>query len=470
MPQLVKATDDEMVYAISGPSRAVRLAFGAALLALTLAWPVYVLVQVVRIGAFFQETSGVVVESRLVEQRQWDRQRQRARTVHTARVRYTYEIDGRRYEGQAIAPGLPYHETELVERFPENATPVVYYNPREPSEAYLIPFLREAAGIGAPRSLCVIVLLLLGLTSGILLRRGVRADGLKLDLQNGTYCRTKGFIWDRQEATGGLSDFRGLRFGREVRGSGRYPVALWAVSLHWHNGDSYPLGEWLDQGEARVQLIDLLKKLDLPIIDPSTGQVVIERPEKLAPGLQERMVKEPDGALGCHEPPSDLEIGHTTDGTRQCFAFPPCFRARTRVVVAVVFVASFGVLQMAGVDPQTRIGREFLTLETLCLAGLAIVTVLGGLREEVVASPTHIERVMKLLHLRMRRQSVLCNTIRDIWFDGIHIVIRSGEDALRIDAAGRARPSDKRWLAGALRTIVAQGASPTHEDKPTCER
>ena len=459
MPQLVKATDDEMVYAISRPSRAVRLAFGAALLALTLAWPAYLLVQMVRVSAFFQETPGVVAESRVVEQRKWDRQRQRARTMRTARVRYTYEIDGRACEGQAIAPGLPYRGTELVERFPRTATPTVYYNPRKVSEAYLTPFLREAAGIDASRGLRIVVLLLLGFASVTLLRRGLRADGLRLDLKNGTYCRTKEYVWDRQEATGGFSDFRGLRFGREVRGSGRYPVAVWVVSLYWHNDDTYLLGEWLDQGEARIQLIRLLKKLDLPIIEPSTRQVVIKRPEKLAPGFQERVAKEHSESLGSLDPPPDLEIGHTTDGMRQCFVFPPCFRARTRIAVAVVFVAFFGILQMAGVDPQTRIEREFLALETLCLAGLAIVMVLGGLREEVVATPTRIERAMRLLHVRLRRQSVPCNTIKDIWFDGIQIVIRSGDEALRIDAAAQARPSDKRWLAGVLRTIAAQGVS-----------
>ena len=470
MPQLVKATDDEMVYAISRPSRAVRLAFGAALLALTLVWPIYVLVQVARVSAFFEEASAVVVESRVVEQHEWDRQRQRTRTTQTARIRYTFEIDGRAYESQAIAPGLPYHGTELVEKFPKTATPAVYYNPREPSEAYLVPFLREAAGVSASQALCVIVLLLLGFASVTLLVRGLRADGLALDLKSGTYCRTKGYVWDRQEATGDFSDLKGLRFGREVRGSGRYPVAVWVVSLYWHNGDTYPLGEWLDQGEARSQLIDLLKKLDLPIIDPLTGQVVIERPEKLDPGLQERMVKEHDGALACHAPPSDLEIGHTTDGTRQCFVFPPCFRGRTRVAVAVVFVGFFGILQMVGVDPQTRIEHEFLTMETLCLAGLAVVMILGGLREEVVANSTCIERAMELLHLRLRRQSVAYNAIKDIWFDGIQIVIKSHDDALRIDAAARARPCDKRWLAGALRAIVAQGASETHEDRRTCEQ
>ena len=463
MPQLITATDDEMVYAISRPARIVRLAFGAVLLALTLAWPIYLLVQVVRVSVLFQETSGVVIESQVVEQLEWDRQHQSVRTAASAKIRYTYEINGRVYRGQALAPGLPCHGTSLVERFPKTATPTVYYNPREPSEAYLLPFLGQAAGISASHALCTTVLLLLGAASATLLIRGVRADGLRLNLENETYYRTRGFIWNRQEATGSFSDFKGLRFGREVRGSGRYPVALWIAALHWHNDDTYLLGEWLDQGEARAQLIDLLKKLDLPIVDPSTGQVVIERPERLDPGLQERMAKERDDAPGAHEPPPDLEIGHTTDGVHQRFVFPACFRGGTRVTLAAVFVALFGMLQMAGVDPQTRIEGGFLVLETLCLAGLAFVMALGGLREEVVTSPTHIERAVKLLHLRLRRQSVASRAVRDIWFDGIQIVIKSQENALRIDAAARARPSDKRWLAGALRAVVDRGASETGE-------
>lgn len=65
-------------------------------------------------------------------------------SVYGADVRYTYAVDGERYEGSRVAygdhqeMGRSYGET-LVSRYPEGAMVTVFYMPGDPSESLLEP-------------------------------------------------------------------------------------------------------------------------------------------------------------------------------------------------------------------------------------------------------------------------------------------------------------------------------------------
>ena len=54
---------------------------------------------------------------------------------------YTFEVEGKTYESWCISPGLRMSSRSIakgtVKRYPRGAAMTVYYNPRNPSDAYL---------------------------------------------------------------------------------------------------------------------------------------------------------------------------------------------------------------------------------------------------------------------------------------------------------------------------------------------
>ncbi|NWG34777.1 MAG: DUF3592 domain-containing protein [Chloroflexi bacterium] len=55
-------------------------------------------------------------------------------------VQYSYQVGGQVYQGQKIAPGMEGGGTgagKVIERYPEGAQVMVFYNPQNPSEAVL---------------------------------------------------------------------------------------------------------------------------------------------------------------------------------------------------------------------------------------------------------------------------------------------------------------------------------------------
>lgn len=67
------------------------------------------------------------------------------------RIKYAYEVDGRRYSSERIVWGgrasgtLPNHAETVVDRYPAGSVVPVHYNPHRPREAVLDP--TETAGL-----------------------------------------------------------------------------------------------------------------------------------------------------------------------------------------------------------------------------------------------------------------------------------------------------------------------------------
>ncbi len=89
--------------------------------------------------------------------------------LYGVQIRYRYDVADRRYTGTAITPGYRYsrdeaEQQELLSRYPVGKRVAVYYNPENPSEAYLqygLPRLLIALLVLALLFLLVVITLLL---------------------------------------------------------------------------------------------------------------------------------------------------------------------------------------------------------------------------------------------------------------------------------------------------------------------
>ena len=457
MPQLLKATSQVMVWGTPPGLRRAMLALGSCFMAAALAWPGYLLVQGLRVRLAFRQTVGRIVVSKRARMPHWDHARGQVTPVRVTYIRYEYEAGGLVYQNDRVAPGLPGAAPELAQRFPAGSQPIVYVNRRQPREAYLTWFYTAAAGLTRRFAAAWACLALLAVAAVMLARRALSARRLELDLDRMVYVRRRGWLWAPRCAEGPFDDLKGLLFTREVRGYGRATAPVWVLSLLWHSGDSYHLGEWPDVEEARELLVDLLKKLDLPVVDPATGQEVMRKPDDHDPNLRERTgeqeARTPSTPAVC-PPPEGGKILCSREGSEIRFVMPPLFHGLTRIVIAVSYVACLLLLQTAGDLVPAKIDRVVATLGMFWLAGIALVIVLGGVREVIVVGPESIERRMHALGLSLRRRVVQCRDVREVWFDGLQVLVRSDEKVLRIDAGQRLRATDKHWMAGVLRAAA----------------
>ncbi len=454
--EVLSQTDDQMVFGAPRATRKAYEAFGALLLAMGLAWPTYLIAQWARVRFRFKKTEGVIVAS-LNSVLLRGRGGELALPAAVPRVRYEYAAGGRRFRSARVAPGLADVGESVARRFPRGMRVDVYYNPRNPREAYLAAFLPEAAGMDARRRLCWAVIAFLLAGGFLLLRAGLWPDELALDFARRTYRLQRGRLAGTRVTEGSFDDFKGLRFRREARGAGRSTQNIVAVYLRWHTGEEFNLGWWLDHDEARAALVDLLVKLDLPIIDPATGRAVISAPDSLIPTLREQADRDRAAGLMTSQLPSlppKLGIRYRMDGDAWRFRLPPFLRGHTRAATAIIFLGVFLLLETSSPRGEAGAQRLRLIVETICLAAAASAVLFGGLREEVVADPDKIEAAMLNLGRRFRVRSIPCSEIKGIWFDGIQVLVRSEDEILHIDSAARARPGDKRWLVEVLRAVV----------------
>jgi len=461
VPQLLKATSQVMVWGTPPGLRRITLVLGSCFMAMALAWPSYLLVQGLRVRLGFQRTAGRIVVSKRARRLRWHHARREAIPVRAAYIRYEYEAGGLVYQNDRVAPGLPDAAPELAQRFAAGSRPMVYVNRRQPRDAYLTCFHTAAAGLTRRFAAAWACLALLTAAAVMLVGRALSARQLELDLGRRVYVRRRGWLWAPRYAEGPFDDLKGLLFTRQVRGYGRATAPVWVLSLLWYSGDSYHLGEWPDVEEARELLVDLLKNLDLPVVDPATGHEVMRKPDDHDPSLRERTGeqegREPSTPAVC-PPPEGCKILCSREGNEIRFVMPPLFRGLTRIVIAVSYVACLLLLLGAHEPGPANIDRVVATLGLFWLAGIALVIVLGGVREVIVVGPESIERRVRALALSLKRRAVQCRDVREVWFDGLQVLVRSPGTVLRIDAAQRVRATDKHWLAGVLRA-AARGES-----------
>ncbi len=88
-------------------------------------------------------TEGVVEVSAVSVSEDWDTESNTRTITYTPKVRYTYEVNGERYQGYRIwfggAPGGSNRRKveAIVARYPQGSRVTVYYNPAKPTEAVL---------------------------------------------------------------------------------------------------------------------------------------------------------------------------------------------------------------------------------------------------------------------------------------------------------------------------------------------
>ena len=128
----------------SGPPAwfvAVPLVAGAV--GLGLGWYAWRQWSAARASRAWPTAAGTVIETELTSRTETYRQQDRieTHTVYAPRVRYAYEVEGRRYEGERIRFGT-YRESEtaaraILDRYPAGASVEVHYDPANPAAATL---------------------------------------------------------------------------------------------------------------------------------------------------------------------------------------------------------------------------------------------------------------------------------------------------------------------------------------------
>jgi hypothetical protein len=86
-------------------------------------------------------TKGVILSSKVKEPPRSSSGSGRTQATHVPRIRYTYTVNGRKYEGSRHTIGHVKGKTaseELVARFPKGKIVTVYYDPKDPSQAVLV--------------------------------------------------------------------------------------------------------------------------------------------------------------------------------------------------------------------------------------------------------------------------------------------------------------------------------------------
>lgn len=89
-------------------------------------------------------------------------------TTHDARITYRYWVDGRKYVSSRVTPetlgfGSRREAVEVVERFPAGGPVKVYYDPKKPGRAVLLPGKRTAGSFPTGFLLTIAFVLLVGL-------------------------------------------------------------------------------------------------------------------------------------------------------------------------------------------------------------------------------------------------------------------------------------------------------------------
>ncbi len=89
-------------------------------------------------------------------------------TSHDARITYRYWVDGRKYVSSGVTPeslgfGSRREAQEVVDRFPPGSKVAVYYDPKRPGRAVLLPGKREHGSTPMGLLLLVAFVLIMGL-------------------------------------------------------------------------------------------------------------------------------------------------------------------------------------------------------------------------------------------------------------------------------------------------------------------
>ncbi len=89
-------------------------------------------------------------------------------TTHDARVTYQYWVEGKTYVSSGVTPeslgfGSRRGAEEVATRFPPGAKVTVYYDPKRPGRAVLLPGKRGAGSVSTVLLLTIALVLLVGL-------------------------------------------------------------------------------------------------------------------------------------------------------------------------------------------------------------------------------------------------------------------------------------------------------------------
>jgi hypothetical protein len=123
----------------------VAAAGGFALMAL---WFTLAFQKMVRDACKWPTTRGKIIATEVEEyvpRFDGDTDNRRPRTMYKPSVLYTYEVNGRQYQGDRVTMGtkvsatLPIVARRLAARYPVGAEVDVHYNPKSPGESVLKP-------------------------------------------------------------------------------------------------------------------------------------------------------------------------------------------------------------------------------------------------------------------------------------------------------------------------------------------
>ena len=302
----------------------------------------------------------------------------------------------------------------------------------------------------------------------------------RLDLVQRTYYRKKGFFLSPTVKESTFDDLRGLLFKSERRssssGSGSTRTSssytVWCIHLQWHDGDRISLGEWRDKLEAHNNLEEFAKKLNLPMIDATSGTEVVRSAEEADVTFREKAAEQKaagEDAFDFPEPPADLKIDFSVEGKEIHFLLP-----RTGLGCASIFLGVFALLWngivctflVAVLSGNVKNAPHplfmLLFLVPFVAVGIGLIFAafyMARAQTHVLANPDHVTSYGTFLGKDWGIKTVTCAEIEEI---GLHkasessnesVYIRS--DRASIDVGADLRDTDKRWLCDAIQAIVA---------------
>ena len=215
-------------------------------------------------------------------------------------------------------------------------------------------------------------------------------------------------------------------------------------------------------------LEEFAKKLQLPMIDATSGEDVVRSAEDADVSFREKTAQGGQ-AVEFPEPPPNLKIDYAIEGSEIHFTLPRAGFRGAAIFLAVFavfwngFIFMFIMALLSG-NVESASPRLFMLLFLLPFiavgVGLAVgVCFMVRAQTHVLASPQHVTSYATLWGKDWRIKSIPCDEIEEI---ELHQADESGtqsiyirSDTVSLDVGGTLPQPDRQWLCDAIKAIVA---------------
>jgi len=304
--------------------------------------------------------------------------------------------------------------------------------------------------------------------SGIMFLAGVflllRRDEILINARDRRYRRVKRRFIRTEVREGDFSDIAGLELRAEMRSAGNTSYTAWVVSLLWRSDERFEMGAWAKPAPAYAKLEALSRELGLPVIDTTTPEVEVMRPEEAGLPLKERLSGK---GVDFPKPPGGCRISMEVRENRVVFTLPPLARRSVAFVLILVGVTAISLMAVCFLlvflrdgSPTERFALVAAGIALMVVGDVATITGIGFLnaRIRIAANPEELTRAYFFLGKELLKKSVRASEIKDIKLHAPEktgqefIGIRTDSDLITISAPLTREESE--WLVKAITAVV----------------